>query len=254
MIHVPPFPGSSSSSRPMTDVLEWCVRDAANLVANGFTGLVVENYWDTPFAKGRVDPHVVSALTVVVQTLRDEFPDVQLGVNVLRNDAHSSLAIATITGSQFIRVNVLSYARLTDQGIIEGVGYELSRYKHLLGSTAEVWADVDVKHSVGLAPVPVAEQVADQLHRGGASKVIFSGAHTGDQTDLGVVQSLVEDGILNPDQAVVGSGTTVDNVGQFLPYARHFIVGTSLKEDGLTHKPVDPHRAKALVEAYEAAT
>jgi predicted TIM-barrel enzyme len=44
-----------------------------------------------------------------------------LGINVLRNDAESALAIATAVGAEFIRVNVYTGARLTDQGLIQGV-------------------------------------------------------------------------------------------------------------------------------------
>ena len=44
----------------------------------------------------------------------------------------TGMAVAATTGAQFIRVNVLSGAMVTDQGIIEGVAHELLLYrKHL---------------------------------------------------------------------------------------------------------------------------
>ena len=42
-----------------------------------------------------------------------------LGINVLRNDGHSALAVAAASGASFIRVNVLCGARVTDQGLIQ---------------------------------------------------------------------------------------------------------------------------------------
>ena len=43
-----------------------------------------------------------------------------LGINVLRNDAESALAIAAVVSASCIRVNVHTGARVTDQGVIEG--------------------------------------------------------------------------------------------------------------------------------------
>ena len=48
-----------------------------------------------------------------------EVSKLPLGINVLRNDAFSALAIAAVTGADFIRVNVLSGVTATDQGLIE---------------------------------------------------------------------------------------------------------------------------------------
>ena len=39
------------------------------------------------------------AMTVVVQAVRSAFPDLRLGVNVLRNDVESALGIAAATGA-----------------------------------------------------------------------------------------------------------------------------------------------------------
>jgi predicted TIM-barrel enzyme len=72
-------------------------------------------------------------------------------VNVLRNDAVSALAVAVASSARFIRVNVLVGARVTDQGIIEGVAAELLRARRAFGAQdVKIIADVDVKHSAPL--------------------------------------------------------------------------------------------------------
>src|SRR5438045_2801585 len=75
-----------------------------------------------------------------------------LGVNVLRNDARSALAIAAAVGAAFIRVNIHTGARMTDQGVIEGAAHRTVRYRKLLGHDVKIFADVDVKHSAPASP------------------------------------------------------------------------------------------------------
>ena len=106
--------------------------------------MIVENFFDSPFTNGQVDPVVVSAMTVIVERLMG-LVTVPIGVNVLRNDARSSLAIASCVGAKFIRVNVLTGVMATDQGIIEGCAHDLMRYRRELGSEVQILADVLVK-------------------------------------------------------------------------------------------------------------
>ena len=74
---------------------------------------------------------------------------------MLRNDADAALAVAVAVGAAFLRVNVHTGARVTDQGLVEGDAATTMRTRRALGATAvEVWADVDVKHSAPLAPAP----------------------------------------------------------------------------------------------------
>jgi predicted TIM-barrel enzyme len=47
----------------------------------------------------------------------------------------------------------------------------------------------------------------------------------------------------------VGSGVDAATVGELLEVCSGVIVGTSVKEAGLTTAPVDPERAAALVKA-----
>lgn len=57
----------------------------------------------------------------------DVMVTVPIGINVLRNDAHSAIAIATCVQTEFIRVNVFTGAMATDQGLIEGQAHVRDR-------------------------------------------------------------------------------------------------------------------------------
>lgn len=249
MIHVPTLPGSGSQTKSFDEIKEFCFTDAKILFDNGINHFFIENFGDAPFTKNTVQPHVVASLTAIIEHIKSHLPDSVFGVNVLRNDALSALAIASTTGSQAIRVNVLTHARLTDQGIIEGCSYELIKYKHQLHSNTEIWADVDVKHSYPLATIPLEDAIHDTLGRGGADKVIFTGSRTGTEADFTTIKSLIENNIITSDKVVIGSGITSDNVHNFLPYAKNFIVGTSLKQQGVFTNHIDPRKVSKLVSA-----
>ena len=68
VIHLPPLPGSArgTSARHMSAILEAVRRDAAAWTAGGANALIVENFGDVPFHKGRVGPETVSAMTLAV--------------------------------------------------------------------------------------------------------------------------------------------------------------------------------------------
>jgi membrane complex biogenesis BtpA family protein len=246
MIHVPPLPGSPRYDGDLRAVREAVLRDAEALVEGGIHGLLLENFGDVPFWPRRVPAVVVAHMTALAVELRRRF-SVPLGVNVLRNDGRSALAIAHAVGAAFIRVNVLCGVRLTDQGIVEGIAPRLLRDRAWFGANARILADVDVKHSAPLALRPIEEEAEEILVRGLADGLIVSGAATGrpaDPAQLRAVRAAAHDA-----PVLVGSGISAENIGEYLDCADGFIVGTSLKRNGDVSQPIDPARVKALTTA-----
>jgi membrane complex biogenesis BtpA family protein len=170
-----------------------------------------------------------------------------LGINVLRNDAESALAIAAAVSAEFIRVNVHVAARVTDQGLLEGTAHRTLRYRKLLGSNTKIFADVDVKHSAPVAARDLRVEVEELVGRGCADAVIVTGSATGAETsmeDLKIVESAS-----GSAHVIAGSGIDAQNIAATLRVADGVIVGTSLKRGGLTVNPVDPDRVRGLMEA-----
>ncbi len=246
MIHVLPLPGSPRFGGDMHRVREAMLRDAEALVEGGIHGLLLENFGDVPFWPRRVPAAVVAHMTALAVELRRRY-SVPLGINVLRNDGQSALAVADAAGAQFIRVNVLCGARLTDQGILEGIAPQLLRDRARLGTEVRILADVDVKHSAPLAPRPIEAEAEETLVRGLADGLIVSGATTGRPVDPAHLRAVHAAARNCP--VLVGSGVTADNLSRFLDSADGFIVGTWLKWNGDVRQAVDPSRVKALVAA-----
>ena len=246
VVHLLPLPTSPRWGGSLTETIERAEREATALASGGVDAIVVENFFDAPFAKGEVDPVVVSAMTLVVHRLMS-LVSLPIGINVLRNDARSALAIASVVGGQFIRVNVLTGVMVTDQGTIEGCAYELLRYRRTLGSDVKILADVLVKHALPLAPTHLTQAVRDTIERGLADGVILSGRATGsppNREDLELAKAAAGD-----TPVFIGSGADWENIGSLLSAADGAIVSSSLKRHGRRENPIDPIRVSQFVEA-----
>lgn len=249
VVHLPPLIGSPQSSLPFREIRTRALSDAGLLIDNGMDGVIIENYGDAPFYPDYVEPHTVASLTLIAAEIRERYPQTPIGLNILRNDAKSAMAIATVVEANFIRVNVHTGAMLTDQGIIQGRAHETLRYRSVLKSEVKIFADVAVKHAVPLAPIDIVTSAEDTYHRGLADALIVTGTATGRGIDLDQLKS-VKSAI--PQACIfVGSGVRIDSLTEVLRYADGAIVGTAIKRDGVTTNEVDPDRVRALIEARE---
>lgn len=246
MLHLLPLPGAPKFGGSFAAVRDRMLADADALAEGGVDGLLLENFGDAPFMPDRVPASVVADMTVLGLAVRERIA-LPFGINCLRNDGLSALAVARAAGADFIRVNVLCGARVTDQGVVEGIAHELLRERRALGAGAiRILADVDVKHSAPLgASRPIPEEVDDTLHRGLADAVIVSGPGTGSAPDTAaLVQAR---GAAGGFPVWIGSGVTPDNAGALAALCDGMIVGTALKSAGDVTAPVDRARVKDLL-------
>jgi membrane complex biogenesis BtpA family protein len=244
VVHLLSLPGSPNYAGSLEKVIERALKDAKAIERNNLNGLIVENYGDHPFAKDSVPPEVVSTMSVVVYEIKKHIK-IPVGVNVLRNDSISALAIATICGADFIRVNVHIGVMVTDQGIIEGNAYQSLRYRSAIKSNVKIFADVLVKHASLLGSPNIKVVAQDTVSRGLADALIVSGERTGEETNIEKIKGVknsVED-----VPVIVGSGVNEKNISETLKYCDGIIIGTAIKKDGITENEVEPKRIKRLL-------
>src|SRR5262245_40599385 len=111
MIHLPPLPGSIGyQGQPFDQIVEQALRDARVLHESGFQATIIQNTHDVPFT-ATAPPETVAFLSAIGWAVRHEL-DLPLGVNVLKNDAESALAIAAAVGAVFVRLKVYVGAML----------------------------------------------------------------------------------------------------------------------------------------------
>jgi len=246
MLHLPPLPGSPLGRWSLDSIEERVLADARVLSEAAFDAAILENYGDVPFFKDRVDPVTVASMSRLAVAVRGEAGGLRLGINVLRNDAASALAVAFATGADFIRVNVHVGATATDQGVIEGRAADTLRLRAALGADVAIWSDVHVKHGRSLAHPSIEGEAEDAVLRGLADALIVSGRATGEPASLEEIRRVKALDLGVP--VYVGSGVTEENATEILASSDGVIVGTALKEGGRTASPIDRDRARRFVE------
>lgn len=246
VVHLLPLPTSPRWGGSLKAVIDRAEQEATALSCGGVDGIIVENFFDAPFTKNQVDPAVVSAMTLIVHRLMN-LVTLPIGINVLRNDAQSALAIASCVKAQFIRVNVLTGVMATDQGLIEGQAHQLLRYRRELGSDVKILADVLVKHARPLGSPNLTTAVQDTIERGLADGVILSGWATGSPPNLEDLE--LATAAANGTPVFIGSGASAENISTLMQAADGVIVSSSLKRHGRRDLPVDPIRVSQFVEA-----
>jgi membrane complex biogenesis BtpA family protein len=248
VVHLLPLPTSPRWGGSLKAVIDRAEREATALASGGVDGIIIENFFDAPFPKTCVDPAVVSAMSIVVQRLMN-LVTLPIGINVLRNDAHSAMAIASCVEAHFIRVNVLSGVMATDQGLIEGRAHELLRYRRELGSDVKILADVLVKHARPLGSPNLTTAVQETLERGLADGIILSGWATGSPPSLEDLE--LASAAANGSPVFIGSGASWENIPSLIQAANGVIVASSLKRKGQIDQPIDPIRVSQFVEAMQ---
>jgi hypothetical protein len=252
VIHLPALPGSPRSELGAAECAASAAADARVLAEAGYDAIIVENFGDTPFFATRVPAITVAAMTACAVAVRAAAPGVPLGINVLRNDAEAALAVAVCAGATFVRINVHTGARVTDQGIVQGEAATTLRLRRALGAEAiAVWADVDVKHSAPLgAARPLVQEVEDLTKRGMADVVLVTGEGTGKGVDL-VKLAAVKRASGKP--VLVASGATLATLGALAASANGVVVGSALREGGIPGGPIDARLAKEFATAFRTA-
>lgn len=247
-IHLLPLPGSPLYGGAMQAVYDQALQETALFRARGIDALIVENFRDKPFYPDRVPAETVAALACVAREIVKE-SKLPVGINVLRNDAESAMAIAAGAQAHFIRVNVSGGAIVSEQGIIVGKSHLTLRLRAALKSNALIFADVGVKHAAPLADRGLATEAIDAGERNLADALIVSGSMTGQETNVADVDIVKANTSL---PVLIGSGAQPDNVDKVWNKTDGLIVGSYFKVDGKGNNDVDPARVDAFMNKIAA--
>lgn len=242
-IHLLPLPGSPMYDGNIREVFNQAMEEVEIFKKNHLDGLVIDNFRDKPFYPGRVPAETVASMAAIARDIVNSV-NIPVGINTLRSDGESAVAIASAAEAQFVRINVHMNAIVSEQGIIEGRSHETLRLRNNLRSGVLIFADVGVKHAAPLAARGLATEAKDMTERGFADAIIVSGELTGAETkpeDLEIVKKNTHLPV------IIGSGTTPDNIGKVYPMADGFIVGSYFKKDGIGNNFVEEQRVKTLM-------
>ncbi|MEM1675440.1 MAG: BtpA/SgcQ family protein [Desulfurococcaceae archaeon] len=245
VIHLPPLPGSPGYNGLKTsDYVNYVLNETEKVLKAGLNGVIIENYMDYPYSVRLTNIEALNVLEKVVYSVKEEYSDLIVGVNVLRNSSIESVEIACRTGIDFIRINAYYEPLFTPEGYLKPVARLVWNKIRERNCCVKIYADVNVKHSRKI--FDFIEALYNTCLRGRVHGAIITGIATGFETPVHKV--FIAKNICRDREIWVGSGVSINNIGKYVGLADGVIVGTSIKENGLTSNPIDYVKALKLVE------
>ncbi len=241
MVHFPPLPGAPlyRDESGMDCILERVSSDIKALQDGGIDAVMFCNENDRPYSLS-ADFSTIAAMSFIIGQISSEI-SVPFGVDVLW-DPKAALAIAKATGASFIR-EVITGSYSSDMGYWNTNVGDLYRYRKLIDAdNVEVLFNISAEFASSTDRRPLEEIARSVVFSSLADGILVSGPMTGLPTSreqLYKVKNAVGD-----VPVLANTGVKPGNVSELLEVADGAIVGTSLKEEGLTWNQVDSARVR----------
>lgn len=248
MVQPPAFPGSSAwRGGSLSEVLEFSLQDAQNLIDGGIDAILVQNMWDGP-GPGVGTADTISFMTRLVAEIGRR-ADCPVGVTLAANDGGATIAVAAGSGATFVRLKVFVGTMLKSEGLVSGCAASAMAMRRRLGrDDITILADVHDRSAIPLGDVSIADD-ADSARWSGADALLITGRSSPES--LALLASVRE---AIPDFPILtAGGTKAENVGEYMPLVDGIIVGATLKRNGSDPEPVDVDRVRAYMRAARSA-
>lgn len=250
MVHLGAMPGTPlhDAEAGLEGMVEAARADLQALQAAGFDAIMFGNENDRPY-EFDVDTASTATMAYVIGRLRGEI-EVPFGVNVLW-DPMSSVALAAGTGAAFVR-EIFTGTYASDMGPWTPDAGKAMRYRDRLGRRdLAMLFNVSAEFADSLDRRPLPDRARSAVFSSIPDAVLVSGQITGEAArfeDLEAVKQVL------PDVPVMANtGVKHATVADILRVADGCVVGSALKVDGDTWKPVDAERAKDFMDKARAA-
>lgn len=250
MVHLGALPGSPlyDAEAGLEGLVEGARRDLAALQSAGFDAVMFGNENDRPYEL-KVDPASAATMAYVIGRLAGEIKP-PFGVNLLW-DPTASIAVAAATGASFVR-EIFTGAYASDMGLWSPNAGEAMRYSdRIRRRDLALMFNISAEFAYSLDRRSVADRARSAAFSSIPDAILVSGAITGEAARM---EDLEETKRALPETPVLANtGVKHATVRDTLAVADGVIVGSALKVDGDTWKPVDPERANEFMRRVRAA-
>lgn len=245
MIHIDALPGTPNFKGSVKNIIDKALMEAKFYMSGGVDGIAIENMHDVPYLNKSAGPEITSLMSIIGYEIK-QLTKMPVGIQILAGANKQALAAANSAGLDFIRAEGFVFAHIADEGTINSDAAELLRYRKAIGAdNILIFTDVKKKHSSHNITADVSiEQTAHAAEFFLSDGIILTGSETGKETDLDEVKS-VKKSIKLP--VIIGSGITLNNIENYLPYCDAVIIGSYFKKSGNWKNTVDTERVKAFM-------
>lgn len=250
MVHLSPLPGSPlyDAEGGVQAIVEAARRDLRALQAADVDAVMFGNENDRPYEL-KVDTASTATMAYVIGQLRSEI-EKPFGVNVLW-DPMASVALAAATGASFLR-EILTGTYASDMGPWTPNAGAAMRYRDRLHRPdVAMLANVSAEFAYSLDRRELSDRARSAVFSSIPDAILVSGAITGEAAEMTDLISVKK--VLPTTPVLANTGVKHATVADVLKVADGCIVGSSLKVDGDTWKPVDPERAAEFMRLAKTA-
>ena len=249
MVHLAALPGSPlyDAAAGIEGIVAAARADLRALQAAGFDAVMFGNENDRPY-EFKVDAASTATMAMVIGRLRGEIT-LPFGVNVLW-DPMSSVALAAATGARFVR-EIFTGTYASDMGPWTPDAGAALRYRDRLGRRdLAMLFNVSAEFADSLDRRSLPDRARSAVFSSIPDAVLVSGAITGEAAAMHDLEAVKR--VLPATPVLANTGVKHATVADVLAVADGCIVGSALKVDGDTWKPVDPERAMDFMDRVRA--
>ena len=249
MAHLPATPGTPryDQSRGLRSILELVKADLEVLIQGGVDGVLFCNEDDSPYSL-QAGFESVAVMTRVVSELKPA--EVPFGVDFLW-DPMAAIAIAKASQANFMR-EVIGGVYESDMGIWQPNAAAFYRYRKAIDAQdVYVFANISPEFASPMGTRQLSERARSAVVSTLPDAVLVSGSMAGSQPDISLLEE-TRAAIGDEIPLFLNTGATAANIQDYLSVADGVIVGSSLKIDGYTWNPVDPHRVEQFMDQVVA--
>ena len=241
MVHLGALPGSPLYNKEsgITGLIKEAKKDLEALQTAKFDAIMFGNENDRPYQLN-VDTASTAAAAYIIGELKRDIK-IPFGVDMLW-DPMATIALGTATKANFVR-EIFTGTYSSDMGIWAPNAGEALRYKQNLGSEEMLLLfNISAEFAYSQDRRPLTDRARSVVFSSLPDAILVSGQITGEAASMHDLMSVKK--VLPHTPVLANTGVKHDTVIQVLKTADGCIVGSSLKENGNTWKPVDPKRAR----------
>ncbi len=250
MVHLGALPGAPlyDAKGGIDAIVDNARNDLTALQKAGVDAVMFGNENDRPY-EFDVDVASTATMAYVIGKLRAEIT-VPFGVNVLW-DPNSTVALAAATGADFVR-EIFTGTYASDMGQWMPDAGAAMRNRNRLGcQDVAMLYNVSAEFADSLDRRSLPDRARSAVFSSIPDAVLVSGQITGEAAELSDIEAVKA--VLPDTPVLANTGVKHATVADIMAVADGCIVGSSLKIDGDTWKPVDAARAADFMDKARAA-
>jgi membrane complex biogenesis BtpA family protein len=246
LIHLYPMPGTPFYEEGNFErSLEKAVNDSKRLYEGGADGCLIQTVDKVYPAEDEADYARAAAMAAITHAVSQSTgEDFQIGVQLMWNSLHASLAIAKVCGGSFMRCTALVGATMSPFGLVEADPLSFLNYRAALNAqNIKLVAEIEGMHFHWFGEEKPIGQVARSAAMVGANAVEIA-----IQDEEKSNQAIQEIKAAVPSMPIIlGGYTNHENVARRMKDADGAFVGTCLEKQGWGGE-IDVDRVKQYVE------